>query len=83
MTAEELDDGLGHDGAAPVWTAFADLMAGLLGAFVLILVGACVLFPRVLAFVELAARELRYFWWLILIAAIGVWLVFFHKSRKP
>lgn len=39
MTAEELDDGLGHDGAAPVWTAFADLMAGLLGAFVLILVG--------------------------------------------
>ncbi len=50
---------------------------------VLVLVGACLLFPRVLAFVELAARELRYFWWLILIAALGVWLVFFHKSRKP
>ena len=39
MTAEDFDEGLGHDGAAPVWTAFADLMAGLLGAFVLILVG--------------------------------------------
>ncbi len=39
MTAEDFDEGLGHDTAAPVWTAFADLMAGLLGAFVLILVG--------------------------------------------
>ena len=39
MTADEIDDGMGHDAAAPVWTAFADLMAGLLGAFVLILVG--------------------------------------------
>lgn len=39
MTAHDLDDGLGDDAAAPVWTAFADLMAGLLGAFVLILVG--------------------------------------------
>jgi flagellar motor protein MotB len=39
MTAEDFDEGLGHDAAAPVWTAFADLMAGLLGAFVLILVG--------------------------------------------
>ena len=32
-----LDDA-DSDGALPVWTAFDDLMAGLLGAFVLILV---------------------------------------------
>ena len=39
----ELDDGEagGHD-AAPIWTVFADLMAGLLGAFVLILLGVLV-----------------------------------------
>jgi hypothetical protein len=44
---------------------------------------ACLLFPRVLAFVELAARELRYFWWLILILALGVWLAFFvGRNRK-
>lgn len=49
---------------------------------VLLLVVACVLFPRVLAFVELAARELRYFWWLILIAALSVWLIFFAKKNK-
>jgi hypothetical protein len=46
-------------------------------------VGACVAFPRLLAFVELAARELRYFWWLILILALGVWLAFFFgRNRK-
>jgi hypothetical protein len=45
-------------------------------------VGACLAFPRVLAFVELAARELRYFWWLILILALGVWLAFFVGRRE-
>lgn len=48
----------------------------------LILGALCLLFPRMLAFVELASRELRYLWWLILIAAIGVWLVFFVKPKK-
>lgn len=45
-------------------------------------VTACMLFPRVLAFTELAARELRYFWWLILILALGVWLAFFVGRRR-
>ena len=37
---DELDEGLGHDTPnAPAWVVFGDLMAGLLGAFVLILVG--------------------------------------------
>ncbi|WP_326542187.1 OmpA family protein [Pseudorhodoferax sp.] len=39
MAADDIEDGAGIEAAAPVWTAFADLMAGLLGAFVLILVG--------------------------------------------
>ena len=48
-----------------------------------LLLGAlCLLFPRVLAFVELAARELRYLWWLILIVVFGVWLAFFANTRK-
>ena len=34
---EEIDSGLEH--TAPVWAVFGDLMSGLLGAFVLILVG--------------------------------------------
>jgi hypothetical protein len=44
-------------------------------------IGACLAFPRLLAFVELAARELRYFWWLILMLALGVWLAFFVGRR--
>jgi len=47
-----------------------------------VLVGLCLVFPRVLAFVELAARELRYFWWLIAILALGVWLVFFLGKNR-
>jgi hypothetical protein len=53
----------------------------LLGA-VLLLLAACIAFPRVLAFVELAARELRYFWWLVLILALGVWLAFFFGKKR-
>jgi hypothetical protein len=41
-----------------------------------------VLFPRVLAFVELAAREIRYLWWLILIVALGLWLAFFFGKKR-
>ena len=35
----ELDSDDGLDGGAPIWAAFGDLMAVLLGVFVLILVG--------------------------------------------
>lgn len=47
-----------------------------------LLFGLCLFFPRVLAFVELAARELRYLWWLVLILALGVWLAFFLKKKR-
>ena len=49
----------------------------------LVLVGICLLFPRALAFVELAARELRYLWWLVLLLSFGVWLAFFFGKKKP
>ena len=50
----------------------------LLGLIVLLFV----LFPRAFAFVELAARELRYLWWLILLIALAIWLIWGIK-RKP
>jgi len=40
------------------------------------------LFPRALAFAEAAARELRYLWWLILLAVLSAWLLWGFK-RKP
>ncbi|MCS1410217.1 MAG: hypothetical protein M2R45_03407 [Verrucomicrobia subdivision 3 bacterium] len=40
------------------------------------------LFPVSLAFLETAARNLRYLWWLILLLALGFWLVW-SGTRKP
>ena len=44
---------------------------------VLIAVGAVLflVFPKAFALVEVAARELRYLWWLILLVALGSWLI--------
>lgn len=48
----------------------------------IIVVVLCVLFPRMLAFVELAARELRYFWWLILLFALGIYFFCYFGRKK-
>jgi hypothetical protein len=47
-----------------------------------VLVGLVLLFRPALAFVELAARQLRYFWWLVLLVALGIWLIW-GLNRKP
>jgi len=51
---------------------------------VAVLVVLALLFKPVLAFVEMAALELRYFWWLILLVALAVWLIWgMGKKPKP
>lgn len=50
--------------------------------FVLLVIALSLVFPRVLGFVELAARELRYLWWLVFMLALGVWVIFFFGKRK-
>ena len=47
-----------------------------------VLVVLALLFKPVPAFVEMAALELRYFWWLILLVALAVWLIW-GVGRKP
>ncbi|MDP1580087.1 MAG: hypothetical protein Q8M02_07405 [Candidatus Didemnitutus sp.] len=51
---------------------------------VLLIVGGLlmIIFPSTLRFVEGAAREIRYLWWLILLVALAVWLIW-GASRKP
>lgn len=49
---------------------------------VAVLVALVLLFPPAFRFVEMAARELRYLWWLVLLAALAVWLIWGVK-RKP
>jgi hypothetical protein len=53
-------------------------LAGLAAVFVLLFL----LFPPAMAFLELAARELRYLWWVILLIALAIWLIW-GVSRKP
>lgn len=40
------------------------------------------IFPRALGFAEMAAKELRYLWWLILLVALAIWLIW-GVGRKP
>jgi uncharacterized protein with PQ loop repeat len=42
---------------------------------VAVVVALVLIFPRAFAFVEMAARELRYFWWVILLVALAIWLI--------
>jgi len=50
-----------------------------------VLIAVCVIlfliFPRMFAFTEMAARELRYFWWLILLVALACWLIWGFRKR--
>ena len=44
--------------------------------------GLLLLFPAGVRFAEMAAREIRYFWWLILLVALAIWLIW-GMGRKP
>ncbi|MCI0542117.1 MAG: hypothetical protein L0Z50_43570 [Verrucomicrobiales bacterium] len=47
-----------------------------------VVAGLAMLFPRAYAFVQMAARDLRYFWWMILLVALAIWLIW-GIGRKP
>lgn len=53
-----------------------------LAVLVLVIFGLLMVFPAAFAFVEMAARELRYLWWIILLVVLAVWLIWGVK-RKP
>jgi hypothetical protein len=61
----------------PRHRAFFGILILLIAAVVLFL-----LFPPALAFAELAAREIRYLWWLVLLVALAIWLIW-GINRKP
>lgn len=57
----------------------AVLQIGVLLAVIAVLF---LLFPAAIGFLEMAARELRYLWWLILLIALAIWLIWGIR-RKP
>ncbi|MHC1763171.1 MAG: hypothetical protein AB9869_02535 [Verrucomicrobiia bacterium] len=40
------------------------------------------LFPVAFRFAQMAARELRYLWWLVLLVLLAVWLIW-GANRRP
>jgi len=52
------------------------------GILLAVLVALFLIFPAAFRFVEMAARELRYFWWVILLVALAAWLIW-GLGRKP
>ena len=55
--ADQLDDGV--EQTAPVWAVFGDLMAGLLGAFVLVLIGVLVVQMELMTSLEAEVAKRR------------------------
>ena len=47
-----------------------------------VMVALVLIFPGVYAFVQKAARELRYFWWVILLVVLAIWFIW-GIGRKP
>ena len=52
------------------------------GFLIVLAIGLILLFKPAAAFAELAARELRYFWWLILLVGLAIWLIW-GVGRRP
>jgi hypothetical protein len=61
----------------PRWRAVIQV-----AVLVLVVLSLVLVFPRAFGFAEMAARELRYFWWLVLIVALALWLII-GLGRKP
>lgn len=40
------------------------------------------LFPPAFAFVEMAARSVRYLWWLVLLIALAFWLIWASGRKR-
>ncbi|HEV7928221.1 MAG TPA: hypothetical protein VGR14_22910 [Verrucomicrobiae bacterium] len=61
----------------PRWRALIQV-----GVLLLVVLALVLVFPRAFGFAEMAGRELRYFWWLVLIVALALWLII-GLGRKP
>jgi hypothetical protein len=61
----------------PRWRAVLQL-----AVLLVVTAGLLRLFPATAAFVEVAARELRYLWWLILLLALACWLIWGVGGRS-
>lgn len=47
-----------------------------------VIVALLLIFPRALSFAEKATRELRYLWWIVLLLALALWLIWGAKRKR-
>ena len=59
------------------WIAFLKIVV-----LLAVVAGLILLFPSAQKFVEIAARDLRYFWWLVFLAALAIWLIWGMGQKK-
>jgi hypothetical protein len=53
-----------------------------LTALGVVIVALVMIFPKALEFVEMGAREVRYFWWEILLVVLAIWLIWGLGRKK-
>lgn len=53
-----------------------------LGVLLGVALALFLLFPAAYRFAQMAARELRYLWWLVLLVLLAAWLIW-GASRRP
>jgi hypothetical protein len=58
--------------------AFFLAMAGM----VIVIIVLCLIFPAVFELVKAFSGELRFFWWVVLLVALAVWLIFWAGKNK-
>jgi hypothetical protein len=61
----------------PRWAFFLSITG-----MVMVMVVLCLIFPAVFELVKAFSGELRFFWWIILLAALGVWLMLWAGKNK-
>ena len=49
---------------------------------VIVIIVLCLIFPVVFELVKAFSGELRFFWWVILLAALAVWLIIWAGKNK-
>lgn len=61
----------------PRYALFFKLLGG-----ILLVVALALLFPPIMEFIEMGAKDLRYLWWLVLLVALALWLIFGLGRKK-
>ena len=54
----------------------------ILAAAIMLAIALVIVFPRIARFAEMAGREFKFFWWLLVPAGIALWLALRSRGKK-